>query len=199
VKIKVRAAVGVWRSELESSRAYTIWSSCATLTERFEPAPLSRQETHTIASTPRVTAGIPAPSVLASRCCSTPDARMLELLFEQPSNVGLAKYGTCAPLVPLSSALPAVCTMMPVDSHGRFDRRQSATRPSRTQQSAQSTTGRCTSRRITTSSAGHGGPSRRALRSSRAARCPFGNWSPRSQRHAATIARTRTRHSRTSS
>jgi hypothetical protein len=30
-------------------------------------------------------------------------------------------------------------------------------------------------RRITTSSAGHGGPSRRALRSSRAARCPSGS------------------------
>jgi hypothetical protein len=55
------------------------------------------------------------------------------------------------------------------------------------------------SRRITTSSAGHGGPSRRALSSSRAARCPFGNWSPGSQRHAATIARTRIRHSRSSS
>jgi hypothetical protein len=54
-------------------------------------------------------------------------------------------------------------------------------------------------RRITTSSAGHGGPSRRALRSSRAARCPFGNWSPGSQRHAATMARTRIRHSLSSS
>jgi hypothetical protein len=54
-------------------------------------------------------------------------------------------------------------------------------------------------RRITTSSAGHGGPSRRALRSSRPARCPFGNWSPGSERHAATMARTRTRHSLSSS
>ena len=52
---------------------------------------------------------------------------------------------------------------------------------------------------ITASSVGHGGPLRRALRSSRAARCPFGSWSSRSQRHAATIARARIRHSRSSS
>jgi hypothetical protein len=45
--------------------------------------------------------------------------------------------------------------------------------------------------RITTSSGGHGGPSRRALRSSRPVRSPSGSWSPGSQRHAATIARTR--------
>jgi len=55
------------------------------------------------------------------------------------------------------------------------------------------------SRRITVSSAGHGGPSRRARRSSRAARCPFGSWSSGSQRDAATIARTRIRHSRSRS
>jgi hypothetical protein len=54
-------------------------------------------------------------------------------------------------------------------------------------------------RRINTSSAGHGGPLRRVLTSSRATRGPFGNWSPASQRHAATIARTRTRHSSSSS
>ncbi len=53
-----------------------------------------------------------------------------------------------------------------------------------------------TQSRITTSSAGHGGPSRRARRSLCAARCPFGNSSPASQRHAATIARTRVRQSR---
>ena len=47
----------------------------------------------------------------------------------------------------------------------------------------------------TASSVGHGGPLRTTLRSSRAARCPFGNWSSTSQRHAATMARTRPRHS----
>src|SRR5215469_13227970 len=48
---------------------------------------------------------------------------------------------------------------------------------------------------MTTSSAGQGGPARRPLRSARAARCPFGSWSAGSQRHAATMASTRTRHS----
>jgi hypothetical protein len=54
-------------------------------------------------------------------------------------------------------------------------------------------------RRSMRSSSGHGGPLRRMLTSSRAARCPFGNWSSESQRHAATIARTRFRQSRSSS
>ena len=54
-------------------------------------------------------------------------------------------------------------------------------------------------RRINTSSAGHGGPLRRVVTRSRAASCPSGNSSPASQRHAATIARTRPRHSPSSS
>jgi hypothetical protein len=48
---------------------------------------------------------------------------------------------------------------------------------------------------ITTSSVGHGGPARRAVSSARPALAPFGNWSPVSQRHAATIAKARRRHS----
>ena len=59
-------------------------------------------------------------------------------------------------------------------------------------------TRRRTQSRITTSSAGNGGPSRRALRSLCAARRPFGNSSPGSHRHAATIARTMVRQSRSS-
>ena len=49
--------------------------------------------------------------------------------------------------------------------------------------------------RITTSSAGHGGPERSAPRRSRSARCPFGSWSPGSQRCFATTARTSPRQS----
>ncbi len=49
-----------------------------------------------------------------------------------------------------------------------------------------------------TSIVGQGGPSRSAHRNSFLARFAFGNWSPRSQRHAATIARTRCRQSRSS-
>jgi hypothetical protein len=51
------------------------------------------------------------------------------------------------------------------------------------------------SRRITTSSVGHGGPFRTVLTSSCPTHRPFGNWSPASQRHAVTIARTSPRHS----
>ncbi len=46
-----------------------------------------------------------------------------------------------------------------------------------------------------TSSVGQGGPSRSAPRNSSLARFPFGNWSSRSHRHAATIARTSCRQS----
>ena len=49
--------------------------------------------------------------------------------------------------------------------------------------------------RITTSSAGHGGPERSAPRRLRSARCPFGSWSPGSQRCFATTARTSPRQS----
>jgi hypothetical protein len=51
----------------------------------------------------------------------------------------------------------------------------------------------------TASSVGHGGPARIAARSSGPARFPSGNWSSRSQRHAATIARTSRRQARSSS
>ena len=47
-------------------------------------------------------------------------------------------------------------------------------------------------------SAGYGGPARNAARSSRAACLPLGNWSSGSNRQAATIARTRMRHSSSS-
>ena len=50
-------------------------------------------------------------------------------------------------------------------------------------------------RPVRASSVGYGGPARRAARSSRAARRPLGSRSPGSSRQAATIARTRIRHS----
>jgi len=54
---------------------------------------------------------------------------------------------------------------------------------------------RTSSRLVTTSSVGQGGPARSARRSSSPNHLPFGNSSPRSQRHAATIARTSCQHS----
>jgi histidinol phosphatase-like PHP family hydrolase len=57
---------------------------------------------------------------------------------------------------------------------------------------------RPSSRLVTVSSAGQGGPSRSERRNSSPNRLPFGNWSPRTQRHAATIARTSCRHSSSS-
>lgn len=55
------------------------------------------------------------------------------------------------------------------------------------------------SRLFIVSSVGQGGPSCNACRNSSPKRLPFGNWSPSSQRHAATIARTSCRHSSSSS
>lgn len=54
------------------------------------------------------------------------------------------------------------------------------------------------SRLVTVSSVGHGGPSRSTRRHSSPKRLPCGNWSPSSQRHAATIAITSCRHSSSS-
>jgi len=54
------------------------------------------------------------------------------------------------------------------------------------------------SRLLIVSSVGQGGPSCSARSNSSPNRLPFGNWSPRSQRHAATIARTSCRHSSSS-
>src|SRR5436309_791681 len=53
--------------------------------------------------------------------------------------------------------------------------------------------------RDTSSTAGHGGPSRKALRNSVPDRRPLGCWSSRRQRHAAIIASVSPRHSPTSS
>ncbi len=55
---------------------------------------------------------------------------------------------------------------------------------------------RQSSRLVTVSSVGQGGPSRSERRNSSPNRLPFGNWSAGSQRHAATIARTSTSQSR---
>jgi hypothetical protein len=83
---------------------------------------------------------------------------------------------------------------LPAQGHSEHSRMRVAS-PCRGRFPNYGTRARC----ITTSSAGHGGPARRAPRSSCPARFPFGSWSSRSQRHAATIARTSRRHARSSS
>lgn len=52
---------------------------------------------------------------------------------------------------------------------------------------------------VITSSVGHGGPSRSARSNRCPQRIPSGNWSSRSHRQAATIARTRCRHTSSNS